>query len=82
MKTAYKTIIISFSEGIEQLNEIFEDDTQAWGVSTLKQWIDSYESTRFTQIGENTAVITSEYNMPYVLEWLQQYATITKQQEE
>lgn len=43
MKVIYRTIIITFSKGIEQLNEIFEDDTQAWGVSTLKQWIDSYE---------------------------------------
>ncbi|WP_445534835.1 DUF6956 domain-containing protein, partial [Bacteroides fragilis] len=28
----------------------------------------SYESTRFTQIGDNSAVITSEYNMPFVME--------------
>lgn len=81
MNPIYRTVIITFSKGIEQLNELF-DDTQAWGVSTLKEWIDNHESTRFTQVGENTAVITSEYNMPYVLGWLRQHTTITKQQEE
>lgn len=34
------------------------------------------ESTRFTQIGDNTAVITSEYNMEHVVEWLQRYTPI------
>lgn len=75
METTYKTIIVTFSESIDQLNGIF-DIPQAWGVSTLKEWIDCYESTRFTQTGERTAVITSEYNMPFVTEWLQKNTTI------
>lgn len=69
MATSYNTLIISFGQSIEELNKIFDNPT-TWGVSTLKEWIDCYESTRFTQIGDNTAVITSEYNMPYVTEWL------------
>ena len=44
-----------FDESIEKLNGIF-DTPQTWGASTLKEWVDSYESTRFTQVGENTAV--------------------------
>ena len=35
------------------------DDAEAWGVDTLKGWIDSYESSRFTAIDSHTAVITS-----------------------
>ena len=52
------------------------DDTEAWGVASFKEWIDSYESTRFTQTDEHTAVITSEYNAEYVQEWLQRHASV------
>lgn len=81
MEANYSTLVITFGKTIEELNNIF-DTPQTWGVSTLKEWIDNYESTRFTQIGDDMAVITSEYNMPFVIEWLQQHIPITKQQEE
>ena len=81
METTYETIIVTFDERIEKQNGIF-DTPQTWGASTLKEWIDCYESTRFTQIGDNSAVITSEYNMPFVMEWLQRNTPITKQREE
>ena len=45
-------------------------------VASLKEWIDGYESTRFTQIGDHTAVITSEYNAEHVQEWLQRHIPI------
>lgn len=80
METTYETIIVTFDESIEKLNGIF-DTPQTWGASTLKEWIDCYESTRFTQIGDNSAVITSEYNMQFVMEWLQRNTPITKQRE-
>ncbi|WP_182294022.1 DUF6956 domain-containing protein [Bacteroides fragilis] len=41
METTYKTIIVTFDESIEKLNGIF-DTPQTWGVSTLKEWIESY----------------------------------------
>lgn len=69
METTYQTIIVTFKESIDRLNGIF-DTPQTWGVSTLKEWVDTYESSRLVQIGENTVVITSEYNMPSVVEWL------------
>lgn len=78
METNYDTLIITFGQPIEELNEIFED-TVAWGVSTLKERIDSYESSRFTQISDSTAVITSEYNMPFVVEWLHKNTPIKEQ---
>ena len=70
-ETAYQTLIVKFSEPITVLDGIF-DDAEAWGVDTLKGWIDSYESTRFTATDSHTAVITSEYNM----EWLQRQTPI------
>lgn len=76
METTYETIIVTFDESIEKLNGIF-DTPQTWGVSTLKEWVESYESTRFTQIGDNSAVITSKYNMPFLIVWLQRYTPIT-----
>ena len=81
METNYKTIIVTFKESIDKLNDLF-DTPETWGVSTLKEWIDSYESTRFTQIGDNTAVITSEYNMPCVTEWLRKNTSIMTRQED
>lgn len=81
METTYRTVIVTFSENIDTLNGIF-DAPQTWGVSTLKEWINGYESSRFVQIGENTAVITSEYNMPFVVEWLQRHTPIETLREE
>ena len=78
MKTTavdYETLIVIFAEPICALDNIF-DDPEAWGVASLKEWIDGYESTRFTQTDEHTAVITSEYNAEYVQEWLQHHIPI------
>ncbi len=77
MNTTYKTLIVKFSEPIAVLDGIF-DDAEAWGVSSLKEWIDSYESTRFTAIDSHTAVITSEYNMECVTEWLKRKTPIAE----
>lgn len=81
METTYKTIIVTFRESIGRLNSIF-DTPETWGVSTLKEWVDTCESCRFVQISENTAVITSEYNMQSVVEWLQRYTPIEILQED
>ena len=62
---AYQTLIVKFSEPITALDGMF-DDTEAWGVDTLKGWIDSYERSRFTAIDSHTAVITSEIGRAHV----------------
>ena len=72
MSETYQTLIVRFCEPITTLDGIF-DDAEAWGVSTLKGWIDNYESSRFTAIDSHTAVITSEYNMECLKEWLEKY---------
>lgn len=80
MKTTaanYETLIVIFAEPIRTLDNIF-DDPEAWGVETLKEWIDSYESSRFTQTDERTAVITSEYNMNHIKEWLERNTPIDR----
>lgn len=66
----YKTIKVEFARSIEEIDKMFADGYKNWGAVNLKEWIDSYESTRFTQIDALTAIITSEYNMNYVKEWL------------
>ena len=63
-------MIVTFGDPIGTLDGIFED-VKTWGVCSLKGWIDSYESTRFTPIDTDKAVITSEYNMECVKEWLE-----------
>ncbi len=77
MNTTYRTLIVKFSEPIAVLDGIF-DDAETWGASTLKEWIDGYESTRFTAIDTHTAVITSEYNMECVTEWLKRQTPIAE----
>lgn len=72
----YETLIVTFCDPIRTLERRIFDDPQAWGVSALKEWIDGYESTRFTQIGDCTAVVTSEYNMASVREWLARHTEI------
>lgn len=72
----YETLIVSFSEPIRTLERRIFDNPQTWGASTLKEWIDGYESTRFTQIADDTAVITSEYNMAGVRAWLAKHTEI------
>ncbi len=59
-----------FARSIEEIDKMFADGYKNWGAVNLKEWIDSYESTRFTQIDTHTAIITSEYNMNHVKEWL------------
>ena len=71
----YETLIVTFAEPIRTLDNLF-DDPETWGVATLKEWIDNYESTRFTAIDDCRAVITSEYNMQFVREWLERYMPI------
>ena len=78
--TPYQTLIVKFSEPITALDGIF-NDAQAWGTDTLKGWIDDYESTRFTATDSHTAVITSEYNMECVKEWLQRQTPIAEMRE-
>ncbi len=77
---AYQTLIVKFSEPITALDGMF-DDTEAWGTATLKGWIDSYESSRFTAIDSHTAVITSEYNMECLRKWLERCTTIAEKTE-
>lgn len=77
MNATYQTIIVKFKETIAELDGIFSD-VQFWGVATLKEWIDDYESTRFTQTDSHTAVITSEYNMECVKEWLRKHSDIAE----
>jgi len=73
----YETIKVTFEESIKEINRMFTSDYQTWGVVNLKEFIDSYESTRFTQIDEHIAIITSKYNMEYVKEWLEKSTPIT-----
>lgn len=75
--TNYETLIVIFAEPIRTLDNLF-DDPEAWGVASLKEWIDGYESSRFTQTDERTAVITSEYNMTHVREWLERNTDIDR----
>lgn len=72
----YETLIITFAEPIRTLERHIFDDPITWGAATLKEWIDTYESTRFTHIGDRTAVITSEYNLMSVREWLEKHTEI------
>ncbi len=79
-EVAYQTLIVKFGKPIKALDGMF-DDAEAWGVDTLKGWIDNYESSRFTAIDSHTAVITSEYNMEWLKEWLERCTPIAEKTE-
>lgn len=75
----YETLIVTFAEPIRVLDDF--DDPETWGVETLKEWVDNYESTRFTAIDDCRAVITSEYNMNSVRTWLEWYMPVASIEE-
>ena len=70
-KPDFQIMTVVFGEPISQIDRSVFEDVATWGVCSLKGWIDSYESTRFTPIDIDKAVITSEYNMECVKEWLE-----------
>ena len=76
-EVAYQTLIVKFNEPITALDGMF-DDAEAWGVTPLYEWINAYESSRFTAIDSHTAVITSEYNMECLMEWLKRNTPIAE----
>ena len=82
MKTDVGTKItaprIEVSVFVLQLHAGIFDDAEVWGVETLKGWVEDYESSRFTAIDTHTAVITSEYNMECLLEWLKRHTPIAE----
>lgn len=80
MSAGYETLIVTFSDPIKVLDNMFAD-VDVWGTDSLKGWVEGYESTRMTPINDHTAVITSEYNMPYVKEWLMRYTAIAEMRE-
>lgn len=67
--SGYQTVRVTFKQPLSEIDHIF-NDTDTWGVASLKEWIDSYESCRFTQIDTNEAIITGEYNTTLAVEWL------------
>ena len=79
MNAGYDTLIVTFSDPICVLDRMFYSPT--WGAGSLKEWIDGYESTRMTPINEHSAVITSEYNMVHVVEWLRKHTPIVEMKE-
>ncbi len=66
----YETIVVTFDEPIRGIDRMFVQDYGNWGVINLKEWIDNYDTSRFTQIGDRRAVITSEVNIEHIEEWL------------
>lgn len=73
----YKTAKVTFSQSIQEIDKTFALNYRTWGVVNLKEWIDNYETSRYTQIDDHTAIITSEYNMEHIAEWLLQ-STVVK----
>ena len=80
----YQTIVVEFNKEIAEIDRMFAHNYSTWGTVNLKEWIDNYESSRFTQFSRDTAIITSEYNMENLIKWLKEqdyikaYQHITK----
>lgn len=73
----YETLKITFAKPISEIDKMFAD-VEYWGAASLEEWVESYESTRFTTIDAYTAIITSEYNMKNVAEWLGKNTEVTE----
>lgn len=73
MSAQYEAIRVKFTQDIESINaEMIERNKEAMGVSTVKEWIDSYEGGRFTQIGDADAIVTApNENMFFIKAWFE-----------
>lgn len=67
----YETIKVTFTHPIQAIDKMFCDPDANWGIASLKEWIETYESTRFTPLTDRTVIITSEYNMAFVRRWIE-----------
>ena len=74
----YETVKVRFEKGIAEIDRMFAREYSTWGTVNLKEWIDNYESSRFTQIASDTAIITSKYNMDSLTEWLEKHTDIVE----
>jgi len=77
----YKTIQVIFPQTIKEINQMFSDNYECWKTVTLKDWIDTYESSRFTKINDHSAIITSEYYMDCIQSWIKKHIPNAKIQE-
>ena len=65
----YQAIRVTFLKTIQEINRDFVLDYAKYQTVNLKEWIDNYKSSRFTQISECSAIITSE-DIDQLKEWL------------
>lgn len=73
----YCSIIVRFEKEIAEIDRMFAQSYSTWGAINLKEWVDGFESSRLTQIANDTAIITSEYNMEHIREWLEKNLSVT-----
>lgn len=74
MEKNYETLRITFNKPLTEIDKEFDEEKEMFGVESLKEFIDGYESSRFTQISETEAIITSEYNMNHIVDWIERFA--------
>lgn len=65
----YQTIRVTFSKTIREIDRDFVRDYTKWQRVNLKEWVDNYEYSRYTQISEYSAIITSE-DIDHLKKWL------------
>jgi hypothetical protein len=71
----YQTVRVTFSKTIREINRDIVRDYAKWQRVNLKEWIDNYKSSRFTQISELCAIITSE-DIDHLKEWLKKNSPV------
>lgn len=73
-KRTMKLCALNLINPLAEIDKEFEEEKEMFGVESLKEFIDGYESSRFTQISETEAIITSEYNMNHIVDWIERFA--------
>jgi len=67
----YEAVMVTFPKPVKEISKMFTNDYSNWQTVNLKEWIDNYDTSRFTQISETSAIITSEINMDNIREWIE-----------
>jgi len=71
----YQTIRVTFSKAIREIDRGFVRNFTKWQRVNLKEWIDNYKSSRFTQISGCSAIITTE-DIDHLKEWLKKNSPV------
>lgn len=74
----YRTVLVAFARSLIAESIAVFTNPDDWGTTSLKEWIEGYETVRFTPIDKQKAIITGERNLAFVEMWIEKHCPDAK----